>query len=126
MALIHPPLPGVLNTFHPAVARWFDRRFPAGPSEPQVEGWPLIRRGADVLIAAPTGSGKTLTGFLVAIDALYLAHAAGEAVDGARVVYVSPLKALAVDVHQNLERPLAEIAAIADELGLSAPNLTMG
>ena len=126
MALVQARPPGVLSTFHPAVARWFDRQFPAGPSEPQLEGWPLIRSGADVLIAAPTGSGKTLTGFLVAIDALYRAHAAGESVEGARVVYVSPLKALAVDVHQNLERPLAEIAAIADELGLSAPNLTIG
>jgi ATP-dependent Lhr-like helicase len=126
MALTETRPSGVLSTFHPAVARWFDRRFPGGPSEPQVEGWPLIRSGSDVLIAAPTGSGKTLTGFLVAIDALYRAHAAGEAVDGARVVYVSPLKALAVDVHQNLERPLAEIAAVADELGLSAPNLTIG
>ncbi|HWE69963.1 MAG TPA: DEAD/DEAH box helicase [Acidimicrobiales bacterium] len=116
-----------MSAFHPAVAEWFHRRFPAGPSEPQVEGWPLIRSGSDVLIAAPTGSGKTLTGFLVAIDALYRAHAAGEAVGGgARVVYVSPLKALAVDVHQNLERPLAEIAAVAAELGLSAPELTIG
>ncbi|HWD51352.1 MAG TPA: DEAD/DEAH box helicase [Acidimicrobiales bacterium] len=126
MALTETRSPGVLRAFHPAVALWFERQFPAGPSEPQVEGWPRIRSGADVLIAAPTGSGKTLTGFLVAIDALYRAHAAGEAVDGARVVYVSPLKALAVDVHQNLERPLAEIAAIAAELGLSAPNLTIG
>jgi ATP-dependent Lhr-like helicase len=126
MALTQTRPPGMLSAFHPAVALWFERQFPAGPSEPQVEGWPLIRSGADVLIAAPTGSGKTLTGFLVAIDALYRAHAAGEAVEGARVVYVSPLKALAVDVHQNLERPLAEIAAIADELGLSAPKLTIG
>src|SRR5665213_2845333 len=124
MALTAARPTGMLSAFHPAVATWFDRRFPAGPSEPQVEGWPLIRSGGDVLIAAPTGSGKTLTGFLVAIDGLYRAHAAGEAVGGARVVYVSPLKALAVDVHQNLERPLAEIAAIADELGLSAPKLT--
>jgi len=126
MALTQTRPPGTLSAFHPAVARWFERQFPAGPSEPQVEGWPLIRSGADVLIAAPTGSGKTLTGFLVAIDALYRAHAAGDAVEGARVVYVSPLKALAVDVHQNLERPLAEIAVIAEELGLSAPKLTIG
>jgi ATP-dependent Lhr-like helicase len=127
MALIATRPPGDLSAFHPAVAGWFQRRFPGGPSEPQVEGWPLIRGGADVLIAAPTGSGKTLTGFLVAIDALYRAHAAGEAVGGgARVVYVSPLKALAVDVHQNLERPLAEIAAVAAEMGLSAPELTIG
>ena len=105
MALTETRPPGVLSTFHPAVARWFDRQFPAGPSQPQVEGWPQIRSGADVLIAAPTGSGKTLTGFLVAIDALYRVHAAGEPVEGARVVYVSPLKALAVDVHQNPSGP---------------------
>ena len=68
----------------------------------------------DTLIAAPTGSGKTLAGFLVAIDALYRAHAHGQDIAGAtRVVYVSPLKALAVDIAQNLERPLAEIGALA-------------
>jgi ATP-dependent helicase Lhr and Lhr-like helicase len=71
------------------------------------------------LIAAPTGSGKTLAGFLVAIDALYKAYAAGEEVAGfTRVVYVSPLKALAVDIAQNLQRPLAEIAEMAATMGL--------
>jgi ATP-dependent Lhr-like helicase len=109
-----------LATFHPAVAEWFRRRFPAGPSDPQVLGWPLIAAGQDTLIAAPTGSGKTLAGFLVAIDALYRAHDAGEDVsNGARVVYVSPLKALAVDIANNLERPLEEIAEVATELGLT-------
>src|SRR5262249_23702911 len=69
--------------------------------------------------AAPTGSGKTLAGFLVAIDALYRAQAGGQDISGAtRVVYVSPLKALAVDIACNLERPLDEIAALARELGL--------
>src|SRR5271154_6434767 len=93
--------------FHPAVAEWFRRRFPDGPTEPQARGWPLIVEGRDTLIAAPTGSGKTLAGFLVAIDALYRAHEAGEDVEvGARVVYVSPLRALAVDIAENLERPL--------------------
>ncbi len=96
------------------------RRFPEGPTEPQARGWPLITAGRDTLIAAPTGSGKTLAGFLVAIDALYRAHEAGVDVEvGARVVYVSPLRALAVDIAENLERPLAEIAAVAAELGLS-------
>src|ERR1700681_2127944 len=108
-----------LAGFHPAVAEWFARAFPDGPTEPQVRGWPLIARGLDTLIAAPTGSGKTLAGFLVAIDSLYKAHAAGEDISGAtRVVYVSPLKALAVDISQNLGRPLIEIASIAAELGL--------
>src|SRR5690348_2370098 len=106
--------------FHPVVASWFTHRFPDGPTEAQARGWSLIARGEDTLIAAPTGSGKTLAGFLVAIDALYRAHDAGEDISGAtRVVYVSPLKALAVDIACNLERPLAEIAAVAVELGLS-------
>src|SRR5215210_9070612 len=106
-----------LDRFHPAVAEWFRRRFPDGPTEPQASGWPLIASGVDTLIAAPTGSGKTLAGFLVAIDALYRAHEAGHEVSNvARVVYVSPLKALAVDIAENLVRPLDEIAAVATEL----------
>ncbi len=102
---------------HPVVAEWFARRFPDGPSAPQERGWPSIRRGDDTLIAAPTGSGKTLTGFLMAIDRLYREGAVPEAAPRTRVVYVSPLKALAVDIHDNLERPLAEMRRIAEELG---------
>jgi ATP-dependent helicase Lhr and Lhr-like helicase len=118
--------PAGLDGFHPAVATWFARRFPAGPSAPQEQGWPLIAEGSDTLIAAPTGSGKTLAGFLVAIDSAYRAAARGEDTAGAvRVVYVSPLKALAVDIHQNLERPLAEIAEVARELGLEVPAVTV-
>ncbi|HEY3725089.1 MAG TPA: DEAD/DEAH box helicase [Acidimicrobiia bacterium] len=112
------------GAFHPAVAEWFRRRFPDGPTLPQAEGWVHIASGRDTLIAAPTGSGKTLAGFLVGIDRLYRAHDAGEPVaDLTRVVYVSPLKALAVDIAENLQRPLAEIAEIAVELGLSAPDI---
>jgi ATP-dependent Lhr-like helicase len=115
---------GSVEEFHPAVAEWFRRRFPEGPTAPQREGWPQIAAGRDTLIAAPTGSGKTLAGFLVCIDRLYRAHELGQQVEGvARVVYVSPLKALAVDIAENLERPLREIAEIAAELGLPAPNL---
>ena len=110
---------GGVAAFHPAVAEWFRRRFPEGPTEPQARGWPLIASGQDTLISAPTGSGKTLAGFLVAIDSLYRAHQAGADVSCVtRTVYVSPLKALAVDIAENLERPLAEIAAIAKEMGL--------
>ena len=117
---------GSLDGFHPAVATWFTRQFPEGPSEPQALGWPHIRSGANTLIAAPTGSGKTLTGFLVAIDSLYRSHERAVASDaGVQVVYVSPLKALAVDIHQNLERPLAEIEAVAAELGLDVPKLSV-
>src|SRR5216683_5961701 len=114
----------VLESFHPAVRTWFARRFPAGPTTPQAEGWREIAAGRHTLIAAPTGSGKTLAAFLVCIDRIYRAHEAGaDPVAGPQVVYVSPLKALAVDIHLNLERPLAEIAAAAAELGLSAPTI---
>ena len=119
--------PGTLAGFHPAVATWFRRRFPEGPTEPQQRGWPSIAAGRDTLIAAPTGSGKTLAAFLVAIDRLYRAAEAGaDVTDVARVLYVSPLKALAVDIAENLERPLDEIAAVAAELGLPVPGLTVG
>lgn len=111
---------------HPAVAAWFRARFPDGPTPAQQQAWPSIATGAHTLVAAPTGSGKTLAGFLMAINGLYLAHARGEPVTGTRVVYVSPLKALAVDIAENLERPLTEIAAAAKDLGLSAPDLTVG
>ena len=104
----HPALAG----FHPAVAEWFRRRFPEGPTAPQAEGWPHIAAGHDTLIAAPTGSGKTLAGFLVVHrPPLPRPRARASRSTGvARVVYVSPLKALAVDIAENLERPLAEIA----------------
>ena len=111
---------------HPAIAAWFADRFPEGPTEAQAQAWPLVQSGSDVLVAAPTGSGKTLAGFLMAIDQAYRAYQAGEQVSGrTRVVYVSPLKALAVDVQQNLERPLAEIAAAAVRLGLPVAPVTV-
>jgi ATP-dependent Lhr-like helicase len=110
--------PEILELFHPAVRVWFERRFPDGPTEAQAGGWPSIAAGQHTLVCAPTGSGKTLAGFLAAIDALYHAHEAGEPIEGTtRVVYLSPLKALAVDIHTNLEEPLAEIADVARELG---------
>jgi ATP-dependent helicase Lhr and Lhr-like helicase len=112
----------MLDSFHPAVRAWFEQRFPAGPTEPQAGGWAEVAAGRHTLIAAPTGSGKTLAAFLVCIDRIYRAHEAGaDAPEGPQVVYVSPLKALAVDIWQNLERPLAEIAEVAVALGLTAP-----
>src|SRR5689334_14935172 len=88
----------ILERFHPAVRTWFERRFPEGPTEAQAGGWPEIAAARHTLICAPTGSGKTLAGFLAAIDALYRAHEAGEPIEGVtQVVYLSPLKALAVD-----------------------------
>jgi ATP-dependent helicase Lhr and Lhr-like helicase len=119
-------VPGTRGRFHPAVRVWFERRFPDGPTEAQAGGWPAIVAGRHTLVCAPTGSGKTLAGFLAAIDALYRAHEAGEAIEGVtRVVYLSPLKALAVDVHTNLEQPLAEIAEVAGELGYQPAPITV-
>src|SRR5919109_1142421 len=118
--------PGIPEPFHPAVRAWFERRFPDGPTEAQAGGWPAIVAGRHTLICAPTGSGKTLAGFLGAIDALYRAHAAGEPIEEAtRVVYLSPLKALAVDIHTNLDQPLAEIADVARELGYAPAPITV-
>jgi ATP-dependent helicase Lhr and Lhr-like helicase len=115
------PVNGILHT---AVRTWFERRFPHGPTPSQTGGWSEIAGGAHTLIAAPTGSGKTLAAFLVCIDRLYRATEAGILpADGPQVVYVSPLKALAVDIHQNLEAPLREIAEVAAELGLEAPQI---
>ncbi len=91
---------------------------------PQAEGWGEIAAGRHTLISAPTGSGKTLAAFLVCIDRIYRAHEAGaEPGTGPQVVYVSPLKALAVDIWQNLEAPLAGIAEAAAGLGLAAPDI---
>jgi ATP-dependent helicase Lhr and Lhr-like helicase len=116
----------ILERFHPAVRVWFERRFPEGPTEAQAGGWPAIAAGRHTLICAPTGSGKTLAGFLAAIDALYHAHDVGQDIEGVtRVVYLSPLKALAVDVHTNLEEPLAEIAETARELGHEPAPITV-
>src|SRR5438876_5533800 len=119
-----PPVHPALAEMHPAVAEWFRRRFPEGPTAPQEEAWPHVAAGRDTLVAAPTGSGKTLAAFLVCIDRLYRAHEQGAEVDGvARVVYVSPRRALAVDIGENLERPLAEVADVAAELGFDAPEI---
>ena len=118
------PPGGVLDDFHPAVRAWFCGRFGGGPTAAQLGAWPAIRAGADTLVSAPTGSGKTLSAFLVAIDALWQAHERGEQVAGqAQVVYVSPLKALATDIAENLTAPLAEIEHIGRELGFEVPPL---
>ncbi|MFN3326860.1 MAG: DEAD/DEAH box helicase [Bryobacteraceae bacterium] len=108
--------------FDPLIAEWFAARFDA-PTEPQLQGWPLIQNGRDILISAPTGSGKTLAAFLVCIDALLRQARAGTLTDETQVVYVSPLKALSNDIHRNLEAPLAEIAGLARQHGLELPPL---
>src|SRR5882762_6215952 len=106
-----------LSRFHPVIERWFANRF-AEPTEPQRRAWPVIQEGGDVLIAAPTGSGKTFAAFLSAIDGLVRQGLNGQLRDEMQVVYVSPLKALSNDVQKNLSEPLAEIRATLAEQGL--------
>ena len=90
-----------LATFAPATRAWFERAFEA-PTPAQELSWPAIASGEHVLIQAPTGSGKTLASFLSAID-----RVTARPVEGLRVLYVSPLKALNYDIERNLRGPLA-------------------
>ena len=107
-----------LALFHPVTAEWFRQVF-EGPTAPQIEGWPAIARGESTLILAPTGTGKTLTAFLWCLDRLMLRTPAEEQGRGCRVVYLSPLKALAADVERNLRSPLAGIANLARKEGVA-------
>ncbi len=107
-----------LELFHPVTADWFRAVF-EGATPPQREGWPAIARGESTLILAPTGTGKTLTAFLWCLDKLMLQRPpAYDAQPGCRVLYLSPLKALAVDVERNLRSPLQGIANMAQREGV--------
>jgi ATP-dependent Lhr-like helicase len=110
----------VLHSFHPAVAAWFTRTFTA-PTAAQSAAWPALAAGKHVLVAAPTGSGKTFAAFLTAIDQLVKEGLAGPLPDETRVLYVSPLKALSNDIQRNLDAPLS---GIRDELAaLQLPDV---
>jgi ATP-dependent Lhr-like helicase len=111
-----PAAPDPFACFHPVTAEWFRAVFDA-PTAPQRMGWPVIARGESALILAPTGTGKTLTAFLWCLDRLMLHPAAAEREKGCRILYVSPLKALAVDVERNLRSPLAGMANMARRMG---------
>jgi ATP-dependent Lhr-like helicase len=108
---------GIWQDFHPAVAAWFGAAFPAA-TEAQLRAWPLIQGGRPTLVAAPTGSGKTLTAFLAAIDALVRESRAAPLPDETQVLYVSPLKALSNDIRVNLEGPLEGIGRQLEAMGL--------
>ena len=111
-----------LSRFHPLIAEWFHRQV-GHPTDVQVQAWPAIQSGSDVLIAAPTGSGKTFAAFLSCIDHLFKQALARELDDHTQVLYVSPLKALSNDIQKNLQQPLAEIGNAALSAGLLMPEL---
>jgi len=114
----------VLAQFEAPTRRWFEATF-ARPTPVQVAGWAAIGRGAHALLLAPTGSGKTLAAFLWCLDRL--STRAPDAAEGVRVIYISPLKALAYDVERNLRAPLAGIERAAQALGLPfrAPTIAV-
>ncbi|TFB68317.1 DEAD/DEAH box helicase [Cryobacterium sp. Hz9] len=114
----------VLDRFSSAARAWFTEAF-AAPTAAQLGAWNAISLGSHALVVAPTGSGKTLAAFLWAIDRL-ATDSAVPAVPGTRVLYISPLKALGVDVERNLTAPLVGITRAAQRLGLEPPRVTVG
>ena len=128
MALSGPDHP-VLQGFSPAVRAWFGASFPE-PTPAQVQGWPAINSGQHTLVCAPTGSGKTLSAFLSSIDRLVTPDASAVPIDPkarTRVLYISPLRALAFDVEKNLRSPLMGIRLAAERLGVpfNEPTVAM-
>ena len=117
-----------LGRFSAITREWFDSTF-AAPTTAQAEAWEAIADGDNTLVIAPTGSGKTLAAFLWALDTLATPAAVPSAPDrpaGTRVLYVSPLKALAVDVERNLRTPLAGLTRIAERHGVRPPGISVG
>ncbi len=116
-----------LHDFHPAVQDWFRATFVA-PTPAQAAAWPLLRAGRTTLVAAPTGSGKTLTAFLAALNDLIVRgtdclESGTTLPDETAVLYVSPLKALSNDIQKNLRAPLAGIGAALSDRGLRMPEI---
>ncbi|WP_159056911.1 DEAD/DEAH box helicase, partial [Streptomyces scabiei] len=114
-----------LDGFSPATRGWFTGAFSA-PTAAQAGAWRAIGEGSDVLVVAPTGSGKTLAAFLAALDQLTSSPPPADPKKRCRVLYVSPLKALAVDVERNLRSPLTGIRQESVRLGLPEPEVKVG
>ncbi|RIJ54542.1 ATP-dependent helicase, partial [Clavibacter phaseoli] len=115
----------VLARFSPATREWFQGAFP-GPTAAQTGAWEAVQKGSHALVVAPTGSGKTLAAFLWSIDRLASRPAPEDPMRRTRVLYISPLKALAVDVERNLRSPLVGIVQTAKRLGAEPPEVTVG
>ncbi|HET8768754.1 MAG TPA: DEAD/DEAH box helicase, partial [Pedococcus sp.] len=114
----------VLDRFSPATRAWFTGSF-SEPTRAQAGAWEAISSGQHALVVAPTGSGKTLSAFLWALDRLASEPKPEERIRRCRVLYVSPMKALAVDVERNLRSPLVGIGHAATRLGLTPPDITV-
>ncbi len=119
---VPPVTGGILQLFSPATQAWFRGTFEE-PTEVQEMGWQAVAAGSHTLMSAPTGSGKTLAAFLWCLDRLAVELPPADPQDRCRVLYVSPLKALAVDVERNLRAPLAGIRHHAARLGLEPPDI---
>src|ERR687894_3002963 len=115
----------VLEQFGRATREWFEAAF-AAPTAAQAGAWRAIGAGRNALVVAPTGSGKTLAAFLWSLDRLAGEPAPEDPKHRCRVLYVSPLKALAFDVERNLRAPLTGIRQAAGRLGLPPPDITVG
>jgi ATP-dependent Lhr-like helicase len=112
----------VLERFSPATREWFEGAFPA-PTPAQLGAWEAVSSGQHALVVAPTGSGKTLAAFLWSIDRLIVEPRPDA---GTRVLYISPLKALGVDVERNLRAPLVGVTQTAKRLGMEVPAVSVG
>ncbi len=123
--MIEPAADDVLGRFAPATREWFGGAF-AAPTPAQLGAWNAISTGGDALVIAPTGSGKTLAAFLWSIDRLATEPPPDDPRRRTRVLYISPLKALGVDVERNLRSPLIGITQTALRLGGTAPTITVG
>jgi len=122
---VRTPVTGLAPGFSEATRAWFGDAF-AGPTPAQAQAWAAIGRGDSTLVIAPTGSGKTLAAFLWAIDKLATEPVPADPKQRCRVLYISPLKALAVDIERNLRSPLAGVGQAARRLGLAEPDIRVG